>query len=146
MDTPMFFLWLGILVLAVFVEALTSSMVSVWFAPAALASMILAAFSVRRWIQVVVFFVLSICFIFLFERFFRRYFKGKASKRTNTDLLIGQKAMVVEAINNLTGSGAVRLNGQEWSARSESGEEIRKDTVVEVLSISGVKLICKPVQ
>ena len=37
---------------------------------------------------------------------------------TNADRNLGRTAMVTERIDNLAGTGAVRLDGMEWTARS----------------------------
>ena len=50
------------------------------------------------------------------------------------------KAVVSEEINNLTGAGAVSVDGKTWTARSETEEVIPKGTVVKVLRIEGVKV------
>ena len=59
---------------------------------------------------------------------------------TNADSNIGKEAVVTEHIDNLQGSGAVRISGVEWSARSADGSEIEKGAVVRVLRIEGVKV------
>lgn len=70
----------------------------------------------------------------------------KNSKKTDTDLIIGRRVKVIEPINNLEETGTVKVNGQEWSARlaEKNGKANSGDNVI-VLSINGVKLICKKV-
>lgn len=72
--------------------------------------------------------------------------KPKNNKKTDTDLIIGRKVKVIEPINNIEETGSVRINGQEWSARlaDANGRAASGETVI-VLSINGVKLICKKV-
>ncbi len=72
--------------------------------------------------------------------------KPKYNKKTDTDLIIGRRVKVIEPINNLEETGTVKVNGQEWSARlsDAKGKAAAGDTVI-VLSINGVKLICKKV-
>ena len=53
------FVWLGVIALAIIVEASTSALVSIWFIPSAIISFILALCKVDLWIQIVVFFVAS---------------------------------------------------------------------------------------
>ena len=59
---------------------------------------------------------------------------------TNADRHIGQQALVIEEINNLAETGAVKLDGVVWSARSEQGEIIPVGRLIEVKRIAGVKL------
>ena len=146
MNYIMLFVWLAVVIVSVFCEAMTVSLVAIWFVPSALISLILSIFGVAEWIQVVVFFALSFAMILLLRRIFRKKLLAKQeATKTNTDSLIGRQAVVVEDIDNLMAKGAVRIGGQEWSARSESGDPIKAGIAVEILAVSGVKLICKPI-
>ena len=52
---------------------------------------------------------------------------------------------VTEELNNPAQSGAVRVNGLEWSARSvDDAVTVEKGQLVVIREISGVKLICEP--
>ena len=73
---------------------------------------------------------------------FKKYFESKITP-TNLDAVIGETAVVVEEISNTEETGAVKIQGKVWSARSENGEVIEKDAIVSVVEIKGVKLICK---
>ena len=51
---------------------------------------------------------------------------------------------VVEEIDNRADTGKAIFNGVEWTARSEQDEiKIPADTMVEVVNVSGVKLIVR---
>ena len=65
--------------------------------------------------------------------------------RTNAAGNIGREAIVTEAIDNLHETGAVRLSGVEWTARSADGSPVAVGTVVRIDAIEGVKLIVTPV-
>lgn len=65
--------------------------------------------------------------------------------RTNAAGNIGREAIVTEAIDNLHETGAVRLSGVEWSARSADGSPVAAGTVVRIDAIEGVKLIVTPI-
>jgi len=62
---------------------------------------------------------------------------------TNSDMVIGESAVVEEEIDNLAGIGAVKVQGKIWSARSDNGEQIPAGSIVRVSKIEGVKLIVK---
>ena len=55
---------------------------------------------------------------------------------------IGQEAVVLEAIDNIKGKGAVKLLGKVWSAVSADGSVINENELVTVQEIRGVKLVC----
>ncbi len=140
------FVWLGILIFAGIVEALTAGLVSIWFVPSALVSMILAMCNVPVYLQVTVFFGLSIIFLVLSRTIWKKYVSVKPVSRTNADALIGQVGIVTEAIDNIAAVGEVKVNGLRWSARSSDGTLIDKGSHVKILAIEGVKLICETVQ
>lgn len=72
--------------------------------------------------------------------------KMTGNRKTDTDLLIGRRVKVVEAINNREETGAVKIGGQEWSARLEGKDGTAQvGETVTVQGINGVKLICKKV-
>ena len=48
-----------------------------------------------------------------------------------------------KAIDNLKNSGTVKLDGMEWSAKSENGEMISEGETVEILRVEGVKAIVR---
>ena len=147
MDYIMIFVWLAVVVGGVFCEAMTVSLVAIWFVPAALISLLLSLFGVAEWIQVLVFFLLAFAMIVVFRHIFKKRIRDKqTSVKTNTDRLLGKRAVVTEEIDNLHALGAVKIEGQEWSARSEGDINIPVGTTVEILAVAGVKLICKPIQ
>lgn len=138
-----FIFWAAVAVFALIIEAATSELVSCWFAPSALVSMILSPFAKRFWIQLVVFLVLSILLLAIGRKFVKKRMDFKKSN-LNADSLIGKTGIVQEAINNISETGAVKIAGLIWTARSTSGEEIPQGTVVVIREIQGVKLICEP--
>ena len=141
----MTYFWLAVVVAAIAAEAMTADLVAIWFMPAALISMILALVDVPLWIQIVAFIVLVAVFLVLSKTFLRKYLKKRPQESTNADALLGQTAIVTEELNNLAQSGAVRVNGLEWSARSaDDAITVEKGQLVVVREISGVKLICEP--
>lgn len=133
------YVWLGLTILFGLIEAATVGLTSIWFAAGSLAAMITAAFGTNIWIQVIIF-VLASAILLIFTRPLVRKFITPKIEPTNADALIGQTAMVVEPIDNDAGTGAVRIEGKVWTARSEFGASIPKDQKVVVTRIEGVKL------
>ncbi len=131
--------WLVLLIAFAIVEGVTVSLVSVWFMGGSLAALIASLCGAKLWLQVVLFFVVSILLLLCLRPLSRRLLKQK-KVATNADSNIGREAVVTEPIDNLRGSGAVRISGVEWSARSADGSEIEKGAVVRVLRIEGVKV------
>ena len=138
-------IWAVVLVASIWIEAETSELISIWFMPGAIAALVLSLFDVKQWIQCVVFVVCSAVLLVIARTLLKRYMiKKVGSEKTDTDLLIGRHVKVEEAIDNAEETGAVKVNGQIWSARMvNDGETAAVGDFVVVDSISGVKLICK---
>lgn len=139
----MVFVWIAVIVGAVALEAGTIGLVAIWFMPSALVSLILALCGVPWPIQLAVFAVLALfCIIFI-----RPYLAKRVKKiSTNVDSLIGEKVIVTERIENLSGRGQVKIarNNQGWSARSISDDiTFEEGEILRVVAIEGVKLICQ---
>jgi membrane protein implicated in regulation of membrane protease activity len=66
-------------------------------------------------------------------------------EKTNAAALEGKLALVEEPIDNAAPSGAVKINGQLWTARTENPvDRPAKGDWVEIIRVEGAKLICKP--
>lgn len=141
----MVWLWLAVMVMAIICEGITTALVSIWFVPGAVIAIVLAALELAVWIQALVFFVVSIVSVVIFQSLFRKKLKGGKKNATNLDRIIGETAVVTETIDNLRAEGCVRVGGQLWSARSDFDEVINDGEIVEIIAVSGVKLICRKI-
>ena len=137
-------IWLVLMVLFFMVEASSVTMVSLWFGAGALAALIAALCGAELWLQIVLFFVVSIVLLASLRPLTRKFFTPKIS-RTNVDSVVGTTGLVTAAIDNISAAGQVKLNGMEWTARSSSGEVIPAGTQVTVERIEGVKVFVSPV-
>ena len=129
---------------SVILEALTLALVSVWFVPGALISMILAFIpGVPLWVQIVVFLLTSLALMIFLRPITDKLLIGK-KVATNADAVIGEMAVVTEPINNLEAKGQVKVRGQIWTARAaDKNATYEIGEIVNVVAIEGVKLICK---
>lgn len=132
--------WLALMVLLLIVEALTAPLVCIWFALGALAALISALFGAAIWLQVVWFLLVSLLTLWLTRPIAVKYLNSRRVA-TNADRVVGAEGVVTEDIDNIAGSGAVKLDGKEWTARSAGGENIPSGAVVKGVRIEGVKLI-----
>ncbi|MBQ2803195.1 MAG: NfeD family protein [Lachnospiraceae bacterium] len=142
--SEMMILWLVVLVLTIGIEACTLGLTSIWFAGGALIAIIAAALNAPVVLQVILFLVVSLLLLIFTRPIAVKYF-NKDRVKTNVESLIGRQAIVTSEIDNLHGIGQATVGGTEWTARSYDAEErIAVGTVVEIVSIDGVKLIVKP--
>ena len=134
-------IWFGAMIVLLAVEAAIPGLVSIWFAIGALAALIAALFHAPLWLQLVWFLAVSVLTLVLTRPLARKYVNSR-TVATNADMAIGKEAVVTETIDNLSGTGAVRLDGKIWSARL-IGEDERAEVneKVRVKKIEGVKLI-----
>ncbi len=138
-------LWLGLMVVLLFIEAGTVSLVSVWFGAGALAALIASLCGAELWLQLVLFFGIAIVMLLCLRPVVQKVLKPKIV-RTNVDALVGTRGYVTEDINNLSAKGQVKLGHMEWSARSTDERVIPKGTLVEVDRIEGAKAFVTPVE
>ena len=141
-EISMPFVWLIIAVILGVIEAITVSLISVWFAAGALAAIIPAYFGAPLWGQILVFLAVSAVAFAFTKRFFKDIVKVEKNP-TNSDSLIGTDGIVTAEINNLEGKGKVYISGLTWSAKSSDGNDIPEGTVVKVEKIEGVTLFVK---
>ena len=141
--SEMITLWLVVLIVSIGVEVATLGLTSIWFAGGAVVAVIVAAFHGPVWLQILLFFAVSLLLLFFTRPVAVRYF-NKDRVRTNVESMIGRQAIVTSEIDNLQGIGQVTVGGQEWSARTEAdGMNLQPGTVVDIVAVNGVKLIVK---
>lgn len=134
--------WLILFVVFAVLELISLGLTCIWFAVGALAGCITALITDNWIIQSIVFIIVTVVVLIFLRPIAVKYINNKAEKN-NVDSLIGKKAKVLEDIDNLNAKGQVSIDGMEWTARSEDGSEIKKDALVEVVAIEGVKAIVK---
>ncbi|HOO27850.1 MAG TPA: NfeD family protein [Lachnospiraceae bacterium] len=135
--------WLGILIVMLVIEIVTLGLTTIWFAGGALIAFVLAMFGANLWVQIPVFFVVSLVLLFVTRPIAVKYF-NKDRVKTNAESLIGLDAIVISGIDNLQGVGQVTVAGQEWSAKaSDDSVKYPVGSVVKIIDIKGVKVIVK---
>ncbi len=132
--------WIIAMVVFLVIEAVTVGIVSIWFAIGALFAMVTAMLGANLWVQIAVFIVVSAITLYFTRPLVKKYVNNKVEP-TNADMLIGKECRVVETIDNLSGTGAVYVDGKTWTARTVDEEVIPEGQLVKAERIEGVKLI-----
>lgn len=140
MNIPMAVMWLLVFTALIVVELITLGLTTIWFAGGALVACLFAALKLPVWSQILAFLIVSLVLLYFTRPVAVRYF-NKNRTRTNVEGMIGKQAIVISEIDNIQGTGQVKVSGMDWSARSESGEPIKEGNVVIVKAVEGVKLI-----
>ena len=138
-------IWLGVFVVLIVFEAVTTGLFTIWFAGGALIALLVSLFLDMWVVQMVVFLIVSFLLLYFMRPVAMRKFNAKRLK-TNVEDIAGREAKVTEFIDNLNASGTAILNGLEWSARSvEDSVTIPAGERVLVREVRGVKLIVEPI-
>ena len=133
-------LWVLAVVVFLVMESLTYQMVSIWFILGAIAGIIVYFLGGGFFVQFSVFIAVSLLLLILLRPIAMKMLKNQDFK-SNADGLIGKGVLITEDIDNINGKGKGKINGMEWTVRSETSEEIKAGSIVQVKRIEGVKLI-----
>lgn len=132
--------WAVFAIVFILIEAATMGLTTIWFAAGAVAAMIAALAGGNKILQIGVFLVVSLVLLIFTRKIFIEKLKtGK--EKTNTEAVIGEKALVTEEIRPHK-TGTVLLVGKTWTAACRNREAvIEKGIEVKVVDIEGVKAI-----
>ena len=139
-------IWLGIVALFLVIEAATVGLTTIWFAGGALIAAIAAWIGAGEAVQWILFIAVSLVLL-IFTRPIAVRYMNKDVEKTNVERLMGQKAVVIQEIDNLNQTGLVRVGDVEWMARTKSDDvQIPEKAVVVIKEVQGVKLIVEEVK
>lgn len=133
------YVWLGVLLLFTLIEVSTLNLITIWYAFSALVTLVISFFTHNLYIEMAIFVLLGTLLLITTRPILKKYFDGRKVK-TNIDRVIGMEGIVLEEILPPK-YGVVKVEGKEWTAFSD--EKIKKDTIISVLEIDGVKLKVK---
>jgi len=138
-----FYPWLWIVLIVVFgmAEAMTIQLISIWFCVGGIAAFVTSLVTPNIGLQFVVFVGVSAIALALSRVLFKDKLKPR-NVATNADMVIGKEAIVLREITPEIG-GRVKVDGQDWAARSASLLPVGAHC--KVLSLSGVTLTVEPI-
>ena len=137
-------IWLGVIVVSMVVEALTMEMVSVWFILGGLVALIMAGCGGSVVYQVVVAIAISFVCMFSLRKIALKLLK-KDDQKTNMDRTLGQKTKLLQPITE-DGYGTVKVNDVIYNAKTEDGSFVEAGKEVELLRLDGNKYIVKEIK
>lgn len=137
-------LWLILMVVLVVFEIMTMGLYTIWFAGGALIAFFATMLGFNGWVQCGVFIVVSAILLFFTRPVVQKKFNVSTIK-TNIDSLIGARVKITQKVDNINETGKARLEGLDWTVRSEDDDVIIEEgSIAVVTEIEGVKLIVKP--
>ena len=134
--------WLALMIVFVILEASTVQLICIWFAAGSLAAMVVSLLGAAVWLQVLVFFVVSIVLFASLWPVARKKFNPKRIA-TNADALVGKVCRVTEAIDPLEG-GRVKVGDVTWSALCETAVPVGAQ--VKIRKVQGAKVFVEEVK
>lgn len=123
------------------IEIATVGFLVFWFGIGAIIAMVVSLFIPNVYIQAIVFIVSSTLLIFFTKPFVNKFVNKGKTMTINAYSIIGRTGIVTKEINDLKGTGQIKIGGETWSAKTLSEETIPENTEIEVVKIDGVKAI-----
>lgn len=135
-------IWLLIAITFAIAIIYYSSFSLLWFSIGALVALISSLFLHNLLVESIIFLIVSFILLLTLTKYFTPRFFSKKILGTTTDKLIGSRGIVKKRIGQTKlESGLVKLDGELWSAISETNTVIAEGSLVEVKAIKGVRLI-----
>ncbi len=113
-------LWLVLLVVFAGVEGLTAGLISIWFCAGSLAALFAAMAHTSIWVQVGVFAAVSFLAMAVIRPIAKKHWQPTIQK-TNVDSILGSEGLVTEAIDNIRGSGQVKIGEGDFTFYVKNG-------------------------
>jgi membrane protein implicated in regulation of membrane protease activity len=136
--------WIWMILAAVFIagEIFTAGFFLLWFGVGAVVSGLLALAGAGTIVQLAAFIVVSLV-LFGVSRPLANRMTKKQPPGIGADRFVGKECVVLEAIDNETNSGRVRLDQEEWRALNATGGTIPVGSMAVVKEVSGTHLVVK---
>ncbi len=141
-NLPIF--WLALAIIFIIIEALTVSLVTIWFAGGALLTIVLSFFVDSFVVQVVFCIVVSALLLYFTKPLLSSNI-DKQKIRTNVDSLIGKTGFITEPAGKYE-TGQAKITSQVWTVKSSKNEDLNLNDEVRVVSVEGVKLIVERIK
>ena len=133
------FIWLGVAVVMAVIEIASTGLITTWFVVGALAAFASNLLGADLLVQCAVFVVVSVVLLAALRPVVLKYRRKGASAEPT---LVGQRAIVVEEIDNDRMVGRVRTSdNMTWAACSADGDPIEEGAGVVVVAQESIKLV-----
>lgn len=138
-------IWMGAGILLIAAEIVVPGFFILWFGIGAIVAGVLALVGFGAAVQWTTFVVVSGGLLVLSYRIVQRITKRQAPG-IGANRLLGMRGPITIAVDNLKGTGHVRLGGELWRAESRSDVKIHIGSVVEVVAVEGIRVVVTAVK
>lgn len=130
-------IWIIILILAIIIELISYGLISIWFIPSIILTIILKSFGLNNiYIEISIVLLLSTVLLIFTRPIVIKLLKPKNIK-TNFDRILDMQGRIIKKVK-LNDFGIVKIDGKEW--RCYSSKEIEEGKIVKILKIDSNKL------
>ena len=136
LNMPLLWLFVGLILLIL--EIFTPGFVLALIGIAAIFTSVVSMVFKNIYIQFLIFGVFLILLAVFIRPIYIKFFFKKNGKKSAVDALIGKRCLVNEEINNLKGTGYIKVGADYLKAVSSNDEIIRKGTLIKIDSFSGI--------
>ncbi len=133
-------IWMGAGALLIAAEIVVPGFVVFWIGIGAIAAGVPALAGLGAALQWTTFVTVSGALLVLSHKIIRRITK-RQPPGIGASRLLGMRGPITIAVDNLKGTGHVRLGGELWRAESRSGARIRVGSVVKVVAVEGIRVV-----
>ena len=139
-------IWILVAIVLSVVEIVTITFFPVFFSISALVAAILAAAGVSEGIQWLAFIFVGLALCVFLRPIAKRQLMDGPTRKSNVESLVGERFIVETAVDGRSGTEAVGVRGQVWSARPATDDlaQIPVGTEVIVLEVHGATLVVTP--
>lgn len=140
--TP-FYIWLFIMILCVLLELFMLDFFLICFSIAAgLTALVFKLIAISFFWQIGLFCLLSItCFVFVRPITKKWVFIKSERKKMGAEAYVDGYFIVMEEINNVYGTGKIKIGGEVWRAQSLDNSLIKRGQSVQVKGVLGSTLV-----
>ena len=129
-------IWVGIFVVLVIIEAATQGLTTVWGAVSALIMVFVSQTGMSIGWQILLFLAITLGLVLTTRPIFVKKLKV-GRNRTNVDTMIGDEIIVTKAVRRFEKGEGRSRNGVIWSVTSTDGTDIEEGAVCTVQSVEG---------
>lgn len=144
MENYMVWVWLGVFLTTILIEALSQDLIAIWFSLGSLISLVLSAIPNLAWyVELIVFALVSLFVMFLTRPLAKRLLLN-ATRYTNIDEFVGKRVTVLKNISKYE-NGEIKINGIVYQAclMEEEFDSIASGEIVEIVTFKGNKVIVR---
>ncbi len=137
--------WIVLGVVFSIIEILTPSFFFLWFGVGAFISAAVSPF-LPITLQILIFGISSAILVLLTRPIAKKISGGEPPKKIHLDDIIGKEAIVIEKIDNIEGTGLVKIGGDVWRAYARRDDEkFEKGEKVRILKVEGAHVVVERV-